>query len=235
MGQQQGKPVAVVVGVGPGLGGALARRFAADGYAVACLARSEEAARGLAEEIGGRAFAADATDPASLRAALAAVRETLGPVHTLLWNVGSGVFGDVDQIGLDALELALGTNATGLFVAVQDCLADLRRAGGNVIVTGATASLRGKPFTTAFAAGKAAQRSLVESFARKLWPEGIHVALIVVDGMVGGAAAKQRFPGKDEDSFIHPEAYADAAAFLCRQHRSAWTFQLEVRPSVESW
>lgn len=228
------KPVAVVVGVGPGLGAALARRFAADGYAVACVARSEEKTRAIANEVGGKGFAADATDPASLKSAFASIRETLGPVNTLLWNVGSGVFGDVDQVGLDALELALGTNAEGLFVAVKDCLPDLRASKGNVIVTGATASLRGKPFTTAFAAGKAAQRSLVESLARKLWPEGVHVALIVVDGMVGGGAAEAS-SDKDPDAFVRPEAYADTAAFLCGQHRSAWTFQLEVRPSAETW
>lgn len=220
------KPVAVVVGVGPGLGAALARRFAADGYAVACVARSEDKTRAIADEVGGKGFAADATDPASLKAAFASIRDTLGPVHTLLWNVGSGLFGDVDQVELDALELALGTNAEGLFVAVKDCLSDLRAARGNVIVTGATASLRGKPFTTAFAAGKAAQRSLVESLARKLWPEGIHVALIVVDGQVGNGS---------DDARISPDAYADTAAFLCGQHPSAWTFQLEVRPSVETW
>ena len=225
MGQSE-KPVAVVVGVGPGLGAALARRFAEDGYAVACVARSEEKTRAIAEEVGGKGFAADATDPESLKAAFASIRKTLGPVHTLLWNVGSGIFGDVDAVSLEALQLALGTNTEGLFVAVKESLDDLRKAQGNIIVTGATASLRGKPFTTAFAAGKAAQRSLVESLARKLWPEGIHVALIIVDGMVGKGS---------DDAKISPAAYADTAAFLTKQHRSAWTFQLEVRPSVESW
>ena len=220
------KNVAVVVGVGPGLGAALARRFSADGFAVACVARSERKVRALANEIGGKGFEADATDPASLKAALSAIRESMGPIHTILWNVGSGVFGDIDTVELDALELALKTNAEGLFVTVKDSLADLRAAGGNVIVTGATASLRGKPFTTAFAAGKAAQRSLVESLARKLWPEGVHVALIVVDGQVGDGT---------NDAKISPDAYAETAAFLCRQHPSAWTFQLEVRPSVETW
>lgn len=235
MSNDDDKPVAVVVGVGPGLGAALARRFATDGYSVACLARSEDKTKALADEIGGKGFAVDATDPQSLRKTFAAIRESLGPVHTLLWNVGGGVFGDIDEVKLEALELALGTNVEGLFVAVQDSLADLRATGGNVIVTGATASLRGKPFTTAFAAGKAAQRSLVESLARKLWPEGVHVALIVVDGMVGGPGSEERFPDKEPDSLIDPDAYADTAAFLCKQHRSAWTFQLEVRPSVENW
>jgi NAD(P)-dependent dehydrogenase (short-subunit alcohol dehydrogenase family) len=235
MPEQNSKPVAAVIGVGPGLGAALVRRFAADGYAVACVARRDAAIRSLADEVAGKAFSADATDPGSLRTALSAIRDTLGPVHTLLWNVGSGVFGDIDQLEPSALELALGTNAEGLFVAVKDCLPDLRACRGNVIVTGATASLRGKPFTTAFAAGKAAQRSLAESLARTLWPDGVHVALIIVDGMVDIPATRQRFPDRPDGAFISPDAYADTAAFLCRQHPSAWTFQLEVRPSVETW
>lgn len=228
------KKVAVVVGVGPGLGEALARRFAADGFAVACVARSEEKVRSLAEEIGGQGFAADATDPESLRQALASIRASLGPVHTLLWNVGNGVWGDIDGIEFDGLERALGTNTEGLFVAAKDCVSDLRAQKGNLIVTGATASLRGKPFTTAFAAGKAAQRSLCESLARKLWPDGVHVALVIVDGQVGapGVLAKS---DRAPEEFVRPEAFADTVAFLCAQDPTAWTFQLEVRPSVENW
>lgn len=230
------RKVAVVVGVGPGLGSALAHRFAEDGYDVACLARRESYVNELAEEIGGRGYVADVRDAAGLQDVLARVRDEMGPVDTLLWNVGSGVFGDIDEIGLDALDLAYDTNTRGLMVAVRAVLPEMREAeSGNIIITGATASLRGKPFTTAFAAGKAAQRSLAESLARKLWPEGIHVALIIVDGMVDIPATRERMPEKPDAFFVSPQGYAETALFLCKQPQRAWTFQLEVRPNIESW
>lgn len=230
------KKVAAVVGVGPGLGGALARRFANDGYHVASVARREEVVNSLAEEIGGKGYTADARNAESLQTALASIQEEMGPIDTLLWNVGSGVFGDLDSVGVDGLDLAYETNTRGLLVAVKAVVPAMRERGeGNIIITGATASLRGKPFTTVFAAGKAAQRSLAESLARQLWPEGIHVALIIVDGMVDLPSTRERMPEKPDDFFVSPEGYADVARFLCEQRRGAWTFQLEVRPSVESW
>ena len=94
---------------------------------------------------------------------------------------------------------------------------------------------RGKPFTTAFAAGKAAQRSLCQSLARQLGPEGIHVALIIIDGMVDLPASRQRFADRPDAAWVSPDGYADVLLFLAKQDRRAWTFELEVRPHVESW
>lgn len=230
------QPVCVVVGVGPGLGGVSAVRFAEAGWRVACVARSAENVAEWAEQTGGRGYTADATDLVSVRTTLERIRTELGPVHTLIWNVGSAVFGDLDKIDIDGLDLGLDTNARGLLTAVKAVVADMRAAGtGNVLITGATASLRGKPFTTAFAAGKAAQRSLAQSFARQLWPQGIHVALVIVDGMVDLPKTRASYPEAPADAFISPDAYADTLLFLARQHRSAWTFELEVRPSIETW
>lgn len=229
-------PVAVVVGVGPGLGGALAERFAAGGYRVAALARSEDKVKAYADKTGGIGVTCDVTDPDDIRKALGRVRDELGPIRSLLWNVGSAVFGDVDEVGPDALDLGYHTNARGLLLAVQEALPDLRaQDGASIVITGATASLRGKPFTTAFAAGKAAQRSLAESFARQLWPEGIHVSLIIVDGMVDLPRTRERMPDKGDEHFVSPEGYAETAWFLAHQPPGAWTFQLEVRPAIESW
>ena len=229
-------PVCVVVGVGPGIGEALARRFADRGYRVAVMARSADKLAALAGEIDGLAVPCDATDPASIEAALQRVATELGPVDTLLWNVGSGVWGNVDQIDADGMELAWRTNALGLFVAAKAVVAGMRaNGGGNLIVTGATASRRGKPFTTAFAAGKAAQRSLCESLARHLWPDGIHVALVVVDGVVDLPSSRSRMPDKPAESFLAPDDIATTVLHLTQQPRSAWTFELEVRPHVESW
>ncbi|MBX2802646.1 MAG: SDR family NAD(P)-dependent oxidoreductase [Myxococcales bacterium] len=223
--------VCVVVGVGPGLGEALARTFAREGWRVAVMARSVDKVRALADDIGGLAVPCDATDNDAIRQAFATVREQLGPVHTLLWNVGSGVFGDLDKVDVAGMELAWRTNALGLFVAAKEVVGDMRAAGeGNLVVTGATASRRGKPFTTAFAAGKAAQRSLCQSLARQLWPEGIHVALVVVDGGIRPADTD-----RPPETMLAPADIATTALHLARQPRSAWTFELEVRPHVESW
>lgn len=219
--------VAVVVGVGPGLGGALARRFGESGWTVAHVSRRAE---------GPHHYACDVTDEGAVRSTIEAIRADMGPVHTLLWNVGSGIFGDIDSIDVDALDLAFHTNARGLFVAVKAILADLRAQGeGNVVITGATASLRGKPFTTAFSAGKGAQRNLAQALARKLWPEGVHVCTIVVDGMVDLPRTRAQMPDRGDEAFVSPDGFADAALFLCRQDRRAWTFELDVRPHVESW
>ena len=229
------KPVCVVVGVGPGLGEALARAFAGAGWRVALMARTPAKVEALAQELGGVGVACDVMDHDAITAAFAAVKEQLGPVHTLIWNVGSGVFGDLDKVGVDAMNLAWGTNALGLFVAAKAVVDDMRAAGeGNLFVTGATASRRGKPFTTAFAAGKAAQRSLCQSLARQLGPEGIHVALTIIDGMVLPADPARR-GSRPEADFIAPVDAAKTVLYLASQPRSAWTFELEVRPHGESW
>lgn len=233
---EQERPLCVVVGVGPGLGEALARTFAAQGWRVALVARSADHIGPLAEELGGLAVTCDVTHVLALKGALAELKDTAGPVHTLLWNVGSGVWGNIDEIDIDDMEFAWRTNTLGLFVAVQEVIADMRVAGrGNLVVTGATASRRGMPFTTAFATGKAAQRSLCQSLARQLGPEGIHVALLVIDGMLDLPSTRQRMPDKPDEVFISPTAAAQTALHLCQQDRTAWTFELEVRPHLERW
>ena len=228
--------VCVVVGVGPGLGEAYARAFSTAGWKLAVMSRSADRLKGLADELGGIAVACDVTDDDSIQRAFAEVEQELGPVHTLIWNVGSGVWGDIDSVNVDGLELAWRTNTRGLFVATQSVLPKMRESGdGNIIVTGATASLRGKPFTTAFAAGKAAQRSLCQSLARTLWPEGIHVALIIIDGMVDLPRTRERMPDKPDEEFVGPAETAQIALHLARQPRRAWTFELEARPHLENW
>ncbi|HKJ27214.1 MAG TPA: SDR family NAD(P)-dependent oxidoreductase, partial [Anaerolineales bacterium] len=146
---------ALVVGVGPGLGGAAARRLATDGYRVALAARNVDKLSEIEAETGGLAVAMDATDSCSIEAGIARVEEELGEIHTVVWNVGGGVFGDSEKVGIEALELAFDTNTRGLFVLAKRLVpAMAARGDGALIITGATASLRGKPFTTAFAAGK---------------------------------------------------------------------------------
>ena len=227
---------ALVVGVGPGLGGAAARRLAADGYRVALAARNVDKLSAYVAETGGLSVAMDATEPSSIEAGITRVEEELGEIHTVVWNVGGGGFGDLEKVGIDALELAFDTNTRGLFALAKRLVPAMgARGDGALIITGATASLRGKPFTTAFAAGKAAQRSLAQSLARQYGKRGVHVALIIIDGMVDLPSTRERMPDTPQEAFVSPEGYADAMSFLLNQRRGAWTFELDIRPHIENW
>lgn len=230
------KRTALVVGVGPGLGTAAAKRLHADGFRVAVAARSADKLAALASELDGVAVPIDATDPASVEAGIAEVETALGPIHTVVWNVGSGVFGTLEAVDSKGLDLAFDTNTRGLFTLAKTLVpAMAERGDGALIITGATASLRGKPFTTVFAAGKAAQRSLAQSLAREWGKHGVHVALIIVDGMVDLPKTRERMPDRDPATFLSPDGYAHAVSFLVSQPRSAWTFELDLRPHLESW
>ena len=225
-----GKPVCVVVGIGPKNGRAFATRFANEGYAVALLSRSTEYSGTLAHELGGKAYACDVTDPDAIADAFAQVRDDLGDVDVLLYNVGNAQFGTLDEVPDEAFEKGWVINVRGLLQSTRQVLGPMREKGeGAIIITGATASLRGKPFTSAFAQAKAAQRSLGQSLARQLGPEGIHVALIVVDGGIGTDDQAE------DANALRPEDIADTVFYLARQPKSAWTFETEVRPFNENW
>ncbi|MBX3155642.1 MAG: SDR family NAD(P)-dependent oxidoreductase [Deltaproteobacteria bacterium] len=231
------KPVCVVVGVGPGIGAAYARRFARDGYAVALLARSAETSAGLVAELpGARGYACDVGDAAAVASAFDAIRADLGAPSVVLYNAGSGTFGTFDDVTADDVENALRINALGLFHVAKQVVPAMKQAGaGAIIITGATASRRGVARTIAFAPGKAAQRSLAESLARTLGPSGIHVALIVIDGVVDLPRTRAYMPGKPDTFFVAPDDVAANAAWLVAQPRSAWSFEIEARPFGESW
>ena len=229
--------VCAVVGVGPGNGEAFARRFAAEGYAVALLARGAEPSARLAKALPrAKAYRCDVADGASVEAAFARIGADLGDVDVLIYNAGSGVWGRIEDVSADDLEKAWRVNALGLFLtARQTTPAMRRRASGAIIVVGATASRRGAAGAAAFAQAKNAQRALAESMARHLGPLGIHVALIIVDGIVGSPAARARLADRPADGFIEPDGVAAIAADLVKQDRSAWSFEVEARPFKEKW
>lgn len=231
------KPVCAVVGVGPGIGGALARRFSAAGYRVALLARRTEFSRELAATLGdARAYACDVTDSSAVDAAFEAIRRDLGEVDVLAYNAGTGVFGNVEEISGADLENAFKVNTLGAFLASRQVIPAMRRnARGSIVFIGATASRRGNVKTAAFAPAKAAQRSLAEAMARYLWPTGIHVALIVVDGVVDLPRTRERMPGKPDSFFVAPDAVAETALRLTEQSPAAWSFEVEARPFGETW
>lgn len=231
------KKVAVVAGVGPGNGAALARRFAEAGYAVALLARGRETLDALESEIdGARGYSCDVGSADSVAQTFAAIRADLGEVDTLLYNAGSGTFGDVENVTPDEFEQSWRVNAYGSLLCSQQVIPAMKAAGrGSIVFIGATASRRGGPVFAAFAPAKAAQRSLAESMARALWPLGIHVCLIVVDGVVDMPRARAIFPSKPDSFFIKPAAVAETAFQLTIQDSSAWSFEVEARPFGETW
>lgn len=234
----EAKPkVCVVVGVGPGNGAALARRFAADGYAVALLSRKASSSAALAGELpGAKSFLCDVGDAASVSAAFAAIRESMGDVDVVAFNAGSGVFGGLHDVSAEDFEAAWRINALGLFLVAKEVVPAMSAKGaGAIIVTGATASVKGTARSTAFAQAKGAQRLLCQSLARQFGPEGIHVALILLDGIVDLPRTRERMPDKPDDFFVKPEAVAEVAAALVKQDRSTWTFELDVRPFGEKW
>jgi NAD(P)-dependent dehydrogenase (short-subunit alcohol dehydrogenase family) len=231
------RPVCAVVGVGPGNGAAIARRFGAEGYSVALVARTAGYLDELAGAIdGARAYPCDVSDPASLEATLKAIRGGLGEVDVLVYNAGSGLWGTVEEITPAAFESAWRVNALGALVAAQQVVPAMKRRGqGSIVCIGATASRKGGPRSAAFSSAKGAQRLLAESMARHLWPLGIHVALVVIDGVVDLPGTRERMPDKPDDFFVQPGDVAETVLSIVRQPRSAWSFEVEARPFGERW
>jgi NAD(P)-dependent dehydrogenase (short-subunit alcohol dehydrogenase family) len=231
------KRVCAVAGVGPGNGAAFARRFASEGYAVALLARGTELSSKLAASLpDARAYPCDVTDADSVAAAFDSIRRELGEVEVLVYNAGSGVWGTVEEASAADFESAWRVNALGGFLASKQVVPAMKRAGrGSIVFVGATASRKAGPRSAAFSAAKGAQRSLAESMARALWPAGIHVALIVVDGVVDLPRTRERMPDKPDSFFIKPDDVAEIGYRLTQQKPSAWSFEVEARPFRETW
>ncbi len=232
-------PCTVIVGVGPGLGAALAERFAREGHAVALLSRSAGHRDTIIERIragGGHAhgYGCDVREPQSVAAAFEQVRATLGDPEVLIYNAGLFAVGGLLELSPADFENAWRVNCLGGFLAAREVApAMLARGRGTLLFTGATAALRGGARFAGLAVGKFGLRALAQSLAREFGPEGIHVAHVVIDGQIGSPAAYQRSPGRSADSFLEPAAIADTYWQLHRQPRSAWTLEQDLRPNVE--
>lgn len=227
----------VIIGVGPGNGAALARRFSADGYRLALIARSTSTIFGLSDSLpDAHGFPCDVTDAEALVATIAQIEAELGPIDVLVYNAGKGVWGTAEEIDAARFEEAWRINALGAFVACRSVVGGMKmRGSGAIIFIGATASRRGAAKATAFAAAKAGQRALAESLARAYWPFGIHVAMIVVDGVVDEPLMRARMSDMPEAFFVSPDGIARIASELVHQPRSAWSFEVEARPFGEIW
>lgn len=230
-------PVCVVAGVGPGNGESFVRQFASAGYRVAMIARRAAPLTQLADTItGAHAYPCDVSDEHAVAQTFAAIRSEHGPIDTLIYNAGKGVWGDIETVSAADFEAAWRVNTLGLFITAKAAIGQMQEAGaGTIIVIGATASLRGVAGTAAFAPAKAAQRTLAQSLARHLGPRGIHVASIIVDGVIGGPETRKQFASRPDDAFIDPDAIAASALTLARQPKSAWSFEIDLRPFNEKW
>ena len=229
--------VCVVVGVGPGNGESFCRKFADEGYQVAALARSEGKLEELVGDIDGvTPYRQDATDPDEVARVYDEIRDDMGPPEVVLYNAGAGAFGTFDEVDAGDLRTSWEVNTLGLFHAAKQVLPGMRNRGSGVFgVTGATASTRGVPFTTAFAQAKGAQHHLAESLAREFGPAGVHVFLAVVDGVIDLPRTREMMPDKEDDFFLKPDDIAHSVYEVAHQPKSAWTFEFDLRPYREDW
>ena len=226
-------PLCVIVGIGPKNGAAFARCFDRAGYRIALLSRSTMFSDELARELNdARAYACDASDPAAVAAAFAALQSDMGSVDVLIYNAGGGSWQTVEEISAEEFERGWRVNALGALLASQQVIPAMKDKGaGNIVFVGATASLRGRPKTTGFAAAKAAQRSLAQSMAKHLGPQGIHVSLLIIDGQIDSPGSVATSQGERLD----PNDIAALALYLTTQPRSAWSFEVDARPGRENW
>lgn len=231
------KRVCIITGVGPGTGSALARRFAAGGYRIAMLARTESRLRELAAELpGASAYPCDVAEEAQIAETLARIASELGPASVLIHNAVGGAFGDFQEIEPAVLQRNFATNTMALLYLARGVAPAMLEAGeGAILVTGNTSAYRGKAKFAGFAPSKAAQRVLAESMARSLGPKGIHVAYLAIDAVIDVPWARQQFRDKPDEFFAKPSAIADVAFALAHQDRSTWAFDVVVRPFGEPW
>jgi NAD(P)-dependent dehydrogenase (short-subunit alcohol dehydrogenase family) len=229
------RETALIVGAGSGLSASLARLLAREGMAVALAARNTEKLSALAGETGAIALACDASDAAQVERLFSSVDAQLGAPTVVVYNAGRRVRGPVESLDPAEVQRAWMVGCFGGFLVAQQAVRRMMKAGrGTILFTGATASVKGFAQSAGFAMGKFALRGLAQSMARELAPKGVHVAHIVIDGGIASSYAKS--PEEHaSDRFLDPDAIAREYLHLHRQHRSAWTWELELRPHVENF
>ena len=229
--------VCLISGAGPGTGSALARRFAEGGYRVAMLARNEERLAALEAQLpGAKGYRCDVSDAAQVEATASLVEHDLGRPSVVVHNAVGGAFGTFQEIDPAILNRNFQVNTMALLYLGRRFAPAMVSAGeGAIIVTGNTSALRGKPGFAGFAPTKAAQRILAEAMARDLGPRGVHVAYLVVDAVIDLEWTRKRWPERPDDFFIKPRAIADEIWHVAHQDRSAWSFNVELRPFGEAW
>jgi NAD(P)-dependent dehydrogenase (short-subunit alcohol dehydrogenase family) len=226
--------IALIVGAGSGLSASIARSLADAGMKVALAARSVDDLGPLAAKIGATTFTVDASDREAVKRLFADLADRLGDAYAVVYNASYRTRGPVVDLDPAEVEKSLAVSAFGGFLVAQEAARRmLAKGAGAIIFTGASASVKGYPQSAPFAMGKFALRGLAQSMARELAPQGIHVAHVVVDG---GIRSARRPDATDRpDSMLDPDAIATSYLHLLQQDRSAWTWEIEVRPWVEKF
>src|SRR5580700_3310917 len=225
---------ALIVGAGSGISASVARGLAAAGLKVGLAARNIEKLAALAGKTGAERFAVDAVDPAAVAHLFEEVDSRLGSPDVVLYNASARAHGPIAELEPEAVRKAVEISAFGGFLVVQQAARRMIPHGaGAILLTGASASVKGFPHSAAFAMGKFALRGLAQSLARELGPKGIHVAHFVIDG--GVRSDRQPDPNERPDSTLDPDAIAQTYLDILRQPRSAWSLEVEIRPWVEAF
>jgi NAD(P)-dependent dehydrogenase (short-subunit alcohol dehydrogenase family) len=225
---------ALIVGVGPGLSASLARLFAKHGLQVALASRDPDKLQKLAEETAGATFACEATEPEEVAALFEVVIATQGVPDIVVYNASARARGPVTDLIPEEVARAIAVSAYGGFLVVQQAARHMiARGSGVILLTGASASVKGYPNSSSFAMGKFALRGLASSMARELSPKGVHVAHFVIDG--GIRSRTRQDPNESPDSTLDPDAIAETYWQVANQPRSAWTWEVELRPWVEKF
>ncbi len=239
--------VVLVIGAGDATGGAIARRFAREGYAAAITRRARHMAEleAMADRIrsdGGTAhpFGVDARNEDEMVPFIEQVERDIGPIEVAVYNIGANVNFPITETTSRVFTKVSEMACFGGFLMGREVARHMiPRASGTILFTGATASVRGGTGYAAFAAGKHGLRAVAQSMARELGPKGIHVAHVVVDGAIDTQWIEEMFPDryelKDQDGILDPEQIAENYWNLHAQHRSAWTHELDLRPWIEAW
>src|SRR6516165_6526250 len=223
---------AIIVGAGTGISASFARQLARNGYTVALAARNTGKLAALATETGASVHVCDAVDPASVDRLFSEIDRAFAKLDVCLFNASARAPGPIVDVNREQARSALLISSyAGFLVAQAAAKRMLPHGAGTIIFTGASASVKGYPHSAPFAMGKFALRGLAQSMARELAPQGIHVAHVVVDGAIRSASR----PDGGGDQWLDPDAIAESYLYLLQQHRSSWTWEIEVRPWVEKF
>ena len=228
------KKTALIVGAGSGLSASLARLLSREGWQVGLAARDGGKLAALCEETGAKAWSCDATDAAAVATLFNTVDRALGVPDVVVYNASARARGPIADLDVTEVHKALDVSAFGGFLVAQQAARRMLAQGqGTILLTGASASVKGFPLSAAFAMGKFALRGLAQSMARELAPKGVHVAHFIIDG---GIARPGRAPPSDTpDALLDSDAIAQTYLQIIRQPRSAWTWEIELRPWVEKF
>ena len=232
------EPVAIVAGVGPGLGAALVRKLTQEGCRIGMFARSPELIGKLAAQLGPQSLAVptDISDPKQVAAGFHKVREKLGPVEILIAHASGSVGEGLMKTTADQFEQSWRVAVLGAFLCAREAVPDmLKHQSGTIIFTGATSSVRGRGGAVAFSSAKFAVRGLAQSLAVELWPKGIHVAHVIIDGVIETPQVRRRHKASAKEPLLKPEAIADAYWDLIQQDRSTWSLEIDLRPNNEAF